>query len=145
MAEKFALEHDYDSALEYRLCAVLVRGGGVISVGYNKKSTNGFVEHFADLVRGERDYCLSTHAEMSAVLRARGKTDLHGTKIYVARIRASGDLGLARPCQICYKILQSYGIKKAYYSITSDDYGTMRISHKSSYEPLAQDEVCKNY
>lgn len=129
IAEKFALEHEYDDPLEYHLCAVIVRGGSVISVGYNRKSTNGFVEHFADLVRGERDYCLSTHAEMDSVLRARGKTDLRGTKIYVARIKASGGLGMAKPCEICQHILYNYGIRRAYYSISDTEYGVLKITN----------------
>lgn len=127
IAEKFALEHDYDDPLEYYLCAVIVRGGGIVSVGYNKKSTNGFVEHFADLVRGERDYCLSTHAEMDAVLKARGKTDLRGCKLYVVRIKPSGGLGMAKPCEICQHIMYNYGIRRAYYSIDDEEYGVMKV------------------
>lgn len=79
-----AMEHDY-SDLEYHLCAVIVKGGSVISVGFNKRNTNGFVEHYTDLARGQRDWCMSTHAEMNAVLLARGKTDLRGAKIFVVR------------------------------------------------------------
>lgn len=132
LAEKFALEHEFDAALEYYLCAVLVRGGGVISVGYNKKATNGFVEHYADQVRGERNYCLSTHAEMDSILRARGKTNLRGTKIYVVRIKPSGGLGMARPCEICQHILYNYGIKRAHYSITDSEYGVMKLTNPAT-------------
>jgi len=127
IAEKFALDHEYDDPLEYHLCAVIVRGGGIISVGYNKKSTNGFVEHFADLVRGERDYCLSTHAELDAIYNGRSKSDLRGAKIYVVRIRPSGGVGMARPCPICQCALHSYGIKRAYYTISDTEYGVMKI------------------
>jgi len=126
-AEKLALEHEYDELLGYYLCALIVKGGNILSVGFNKKSTNGFVEHFADLVRGERDYCLSTHAEMDAVLRARGKLDLRGTKIYVVRIKPSGGLGMAKPCEICEHVLFNYGIRRAYYSINDNEYGVMKV------------------
>ncbi len=136
LAEKLSLEYNYDDGLEYFLCAVIARGGNVLSVGYNKKSTNAFVEHYADVARGVRDYCMSTHAEMSAVLSARGKHDLTGTKLYVVRTKPSGGLGMARPCPICYRVLQSYGIKKAYYSISDEEYGVMKIKSDQEYEEL---------
>lgn len=127
IADKYCIEHEYDDSLEYHLCAVIVRGGSVVSVGYNKKGTNAFVEHFADLARGKRDYCLSTHAELDAIVKARNKTDLRGCKIYVVRRKLSGGYGMARPCAICQYALFNYGIKKAYYSINDNEYGTMKI------------------
>ena len=126
LAEDLALNHTFDEGLEYQLCAVIVKAGKPISVGFNNRSTNGFVEHYANLARGLRDYCLSTHAEMDAVLKIRNKTDLKGTKIYVARIKASGGVGMARPCEICERILVNYGIKRAYYTISNNEYGVMR-------------------
>lgn len=126
-AQKHALEHEYDEGLEYFLCALIVKGGNILSIGFNKKSTNGFVEHFADVARGQRDYCLSTHAEMDAVLSARAKIDLRGTKIYVVRIKVSGGLGMAKPCEICEHVLYNYGIRRAYYSIDDDEYGVMKV------------------
>ena len=127
IASQFCREHNHDMKV-FKLTAVIVRGGNVISVGYNKSSTNAFVEHYTDIVRGSRDYCLSTHAEMDAILKCRDKTDLVGCKIYIARIRKDNDkLGLARPCEICQRALFNYGIKKAYYSIDSNSYGVMKI------------------
>lgn len=135
IAANLASSHDYEECLDYRLCAVIVRGGNIISVGYNKKNTNGFVEHYTDKVRGnDRDYCLSTHAEMSSILAARNKTDLSGCKIFVARIRppeARQRLGLAKPCAICRASLSAYKIKRAYYTIDDDTYGVMNIVNKN--------------
>jgi len=128
-AERFAREHEYDEGLEYYLCALIVKGGNILSVGFNKKSTNGFVEHFADVARGQRDYCLSTHAEMDSVLQARSKIVLTGTKLYVVRIKPSGGLGMAKPCEICEHVLYNYGIRRAYYSIDDDEYGVIKISN----------------
>ena len=128
-AQKHAPQHEFDQYLEYKLCAVIVKAGTPISTGFNNKKTNGFVEHYATKVRGVRDYCVSTHAEMDAVLKVRKNTDLSGCKIYVARILASDDLALARPCDICQDVLFSYGIKKAYYTISNDEYGVMTLNH----------------
>jgi len=133
IAIKQAMSHDYDTHLEYHLCALLVSGGNVISTGYNKRGTNGFVEHYTDIVRGgNRKYCLSTHAEMDAIAQVRARTDLNGSKIYVVRLLIDGaksknKLGTARPCEICQNILFAYGIKKAFYTIDENTYGVMRI------------------
>lgn len=127
MAEKYALDHEFDEGLEYFLCALIVRGGSVVSVGFNKKPTNTFVEHYADVARGKRDYCMSTHAELDAVCKARAKVDLRGTKLYVTRIKPSGGMGLAAPCPICQHVLFNYGIRKAYYSIDDQNYGIMKV------------------
>jgi deoxycytidylate deaminase len=131
-AERCALDHQFDDCLEYYLCAVLVKGGNILSIGYNKRATNGFVEHFADVARGMRDYCLSTHAEMDAVLKVRGKTDLRGSKIYVVRIKPSGGLGLAKPCEICQHVLYNYGIKRAFYSVDNDEYGVLKVRNPAN-------------
>lgn len=126
------MEHDY-SDLEYHLCAVLVRGGSVISVGFNKRNTNAFVEHYTDLARGQRDWCMSTHAEMDAVLGARSKTDLRGTKIFVIRkhldTKNYSTFGLAKPCEICQHVLYNYGVRRAYYTIDDQNHGVMKIEN----------------
>lgn len=120
--------HEYDDKVSYRLAALLVRGGKIVSIGYNSSTTNSFVEHYTDSVLGSgRGYLISTHAEMSAVLQVRSKIDLTGSKIYVARLKADDSFGLAKPCIICRKILYSYGIKRAIYSIEENNYGVLKI------------------
>jgi deoxycytidylate deaminase len=128
-AMQCANEYEFDSEMDYNLCAVIVKGGSIISVGFNKMNTNAFVEHYADLCRGRgRDFCLSTHAEQDAVLKARSKVDLRGCKIFVGRRKKlDGGPGMARPCQICENVLLNYGIRKAYYTINHYQYGRMII------------------
>ena len=48
MAIDLAHEHVYDDDLDYHLCAIIVRGGSVVSVGFNKRSRNGFVDYVAE-------------------------------------------------------------------------------------------------
>ena len=135
LAIKQATQHSYDSNIEYKLCAVIVKGGNVVSIGFNQRKTNSFVEHYTDKIRGNhRDFCLSTHAEMHAVIQARASTDLRGCKIYVARLRPARSptksvSGMAKPCEICENVLFSYGIKKAYYTIDDNNYGVMKVSN----------------
>jgi deoxycytidylate deaminase len=131
---EYASEHEYDAGLEYGLCAVIVRGGSVLSVGYNKRTTNSFVDHFIEQSRGIRDFCETTHSEMDAVLKARAKSDLRGSKIFVVRRKKDGSFGTARPCEICQKVLFSYGISRAIYSIDDRTYGVMKISGNQNGE-----------
>jgi len=130
IAEQNCRCHAYNEKQDFRLAAVIVRGGNVVSVGYNKHNTNSFVEHYTNQVRGTRDYCLSTHAEMDAVLKGREKTDLSGCKMFVIRLRKDNqELGMARPCEICQHVLFNYGIKRAYYSIDASTYGVMKVGN----------------
>jgi len=128
LAFSYIEDNKYETQ-DYHLCAVIVRGGSVISVGYNKLNTNAFVEHCADLVRGpKRGFCLSTHAEQDAILKVRNKVDLRGCKIFVARRkRIDSGPGMARPCPICEGTLANYGIRKAFYTINDHQYGKMII------------------
>lgn len=127
------MEHSYED-VEFRLCSVIVRGGSVISVGFNKRNTNGFVDYYCDLARNQRRFCETTHSEMDAVLQARDKTDLTGCKIYVVRLKDNDIFGLAKPCEICEHVLFNYGIKKAYYTIDETNFGTMKVINPAKKE-----------
>ena len=61
------------------------------------------------------------HAEMDACLDA-SRDELIGAEIYIVRVRKDGSRGLAKPCNICTRMLKSMGITKAYYS-TEGGYG----------------------
>lgn len=146
LAIEYAKQHDYHPSLDYKLCAIIVSGGNIISVGYNKRNTNAFVEHYADQVKGKgRDFCMSTHAEQNAVLLARHKTDLTGSKIYVARLRRHKDMdpiAMARPCPICENVLKAYGIKRAYYTIDNDHYGIMKPAMENNgYDKIVRNDI----
>lgn len=133
IARQNASEHNYEG-VEFRLCSVIVRGGSIVSVGFNKRNTNGFVDYYSDLAKAQRGFCESTHSEMDAVLQAREKTDLRGCKIYVVRIKENDIFGLAKPCEICEHVLFNYGIKKAYYTIDETNFGTMKIINPAKKE-----------
>lgn len=48
----------------------------------------------------------------------------HGAIVFVARVRRDGSFGMARPCRDCRRILKSRGVKKVYYTVSNDEYGT---------------------
>jgi len=117
--------HNYDDHQEYHLCAIIVAGGNILSIGFNNSKRNGFVDAFKN---PDRPWS-NIHAEIDAILRARKKIDLSGSKIYIARTEKvmSDMIATARPCEMCQRALRSYGIKKAYYTIDNDTYAVMKI------------------
>lgn len=130
-AYDYALQHDYDYELNHNLCSVLVKGSNIISVGFNKsRTTNQFMEHYANVARGKRDYYMSIHSECDAILKARNKTDLSRCKMYTIRLCFEPKLGkaaMARSCPICEAAQRAYGVGKSWYSINDDHFGCMTI------------------
>lgn len=49
------------------------------------------------------------------------------SEVYVARVRRIGDLGMARPCHNCERVLRSTGVKIVYYTISSTEYGIWNL------------------
>jgi len=84
-----------------------------LSVGYNKVKTHPLHADPYNSLRG------SIHAEVSALLTC---DDPHGGVIYVYRETKDGKPALARPCNYCYNMLQSKGIKKVFYTISEFPY-----------------------
>lgn len=125
-AIELASTHSYDLSIGFRLCAIIVRGGSIVSVGFNKLATNGFVRFVVNAVPDGRPFS-NTHAEMAAVLAARDVCDLKNAKLYVARIKATG-VGLARPCDACVLAARMHGIKRAIYTIDDDEWGVLNTA-----------------
>lgn len=84
---------------QFPLGAVLVSGGRIISLGWNRLE-NG------------------VHAEMKAIMRAR-KSSLNKAILYVARARRDQAHGCAKPCAKCEALIKKSGIKMVIY--TTDD------------------------
>lgn len=116
-----AREHDYDAHLEYHLAAVIVSGGNIVSTGFNSSKTNSFIKVF-----GEEHN--NMHAEVDAILRARKKVDLRGSKMYVARLtRATQSPANSAPCAMCVEAATMYGIKRIYYTVDERTHAVMRL------------------
>lgn len=89
------------SSMPKQVGAIVVRGGRVLGVGFNRE---GSCRHTPS--------AWSRHAEVAAVLDA---GDARGCTLYVYR----GKMGprLSKPCQSCQTLLRAAGIKKVYYSV----------------------------
>lgn len=58
----------------------------------------------------------STHAEIRALINC-GMENLNGAVMYIFRETKRGYPALARPCNMCYTMLKSRGIRKVFYTI----------------------------
>lgn len=83
---------------QWRVGAVLVRGGSLLSVGFNRYRNDPSQVELAGV---------SYHAEAVA-LRKAGISE--GATLYVARVTRSGDLGSAKPCSRCQALLERHGV-----------------------------------
>ncbi len=106
VAEKVAKK----SQFRHKVGAVIIKGGRVLSVGYNEI-------RYAKI---KRPYPESLHAEVAAIYRSiQTGHDLSGASIYVCR--ASGDsFRLSKPCPHCMSLIKTVGIKKVVWSEQGD-------------------------
>ncbi len=56
------------------------------------------------------------HAEASAILAIRHKTDFSKLQLFVYREFANGKLALSKPCEHCLTLIKNYGIKIIWYT-----------------------------
>lgn len=95
----------------YQLCALVVSKNKVLSIGYNQPKTHTI---------SAETKMQQLHAEMHAIVGCpEGAVD--GAEVIVVRIKPSGKPGLAKPCEVCQKILRRFGIRRVFYTINSDD------------------------
>jgi len=128
VAQRRACKHHYDDRLTFRHAAVLIDGRSIISTGYNYL-------HITDLRFDKVKASLmgrlqnENHAEVDAIFRARRKHDVRGMDMFVVRIHANGELAQSRPCELCQHVMYNYGIRRAVYSISKDEFGVMKLSN----------------
>lgn len=89
----------------HKHAAAVVKGGRILSVGYNKNRNPGRA--------WEDNKPCSEHAEVAALRQIK---DASGVTVYVMRISRNGTLGLSAPCTACKKYIKSRGVKKVIYS-----------------------------
>ena len=106
----------------FRVGATLVRGGEIISSGFNQ----GYKTHPLQAeMYPERDY-KGVHAEVNAVSRLR-PYDIGSGRLYVVRICLDGTYAISRPCGPCQDFLRGKGVKKVYFIHDSDNFGELTL------------------
>ena len=105
---------------DFRLGAVLVKNGKIISKAFNcGKKSHPYIH------RNGEFYNQTIHAELACILKVKNKERLQGATIIVYRERRDGHMANAKPCPMCEKLIRSYGIKKIIYST---EFGFQRMS-----------------
>lgn len=95
----------------YKHGSVLVKGGRIINVAYNKNNTTSFGKKFRENILGRA----TKHAEINVIYNI-DKNTTTGATVYVVRVGKSGDFRLSKPCSMCEEVLKFCGIKKVVYS-----------------------------
>jgi deoxycytidylate deaminase len=130
LAYDLAKVYQFDDSLEYHHCAVIVRGGKILAVGYNHRGWNQLSEQYRVC-----DHTCTVHAEIAAILSKRKKVRFEGAKIYVVRLKRDGTVAMSKPCEMCQHVLYNYGIKRAYYSTDEFPYvAKMRVDNPAFTE-----------
>ncbi|MEU3855306.1 hypothetical protein [Streptomyces sp. NPDC029554] len=115
-----ALRQAQRSLCRQRVGAVLARGSRVLVASPNRRrnSPEVTVAH------------ATFHAE-EAVLRRAVHTD--GATVYVARVDATGQPRLAKPCIRCHQALIASGITRVYYTAGPDSVESLDLSLSDFY------------
>lgn len=100
---------------QWRVGAVLVRGGNVLATGVNRYRNDPSQVEYGHV---------SYHAEEVVLRRV---NDPEGATIYVARLTRSGKIGAARPCRRCQALLLEHGVHTAVWT-EPQGWGKQRLS-----------------
>lgn len=123
-----AAREAHRSPMKFRHGAVLVKGGRLLSKGFN---------HYRTTIGGE-SYC-STHAEMETLRKlGRHKEGIRaakGSDLFVVRMGKDGLLRRnSKPCPICVEWMHRYGVNRVYYTVgdAKNEYGYTESNGDSS-------------
>lgn len=109
----------------YRIKATTYDRRGVkISTGFNSYTKTHPLQKYFSQKAGDSEHKVCLHAEVVAILRARGK-EIHS--IVVERKENNGILGMAKPCKACEEAIRAFGIKVVTYSKSGGDYESYEV------------------
>jgi len=100
-----------NSTFKYKLGAVIVKSGRILSCANNKVGEHSQHVHFP--------FPGSIHAEQSAIIKLLQRRELNsliGSTMYVSRITNKGETAMAKPCQHCLEAIKAVGIKRVIYT-----------------------------
>lgn len=82
--------------------------------GFNQRKSHPLQKKF-----GRNECAIHMHAEISAIvhaLRRYHSDELSDSIMYIARAKADGSAGLARPCSGCQKAIIEFNLGEVYYT-----------------------------
>ena len=119
LAKRAAMESSYG---KLRHGAVIVKGGSVVSFGFNKSNHCQFGQRFRHMDKGPA----TQHAEISAILGL-PRSATQGADVYVVRINNDCDWRMSKPCPMCEQALKFVGVKRVFYTTGDKHYDYHRV------------------
>ena len=119
LAKRAAMESTYG---KLRHGAVVVKGGSVVSFGFNKSNHCQFGQRFRHMDKGPA----TQHAEISAILGL-PRSATQGADAYVVRINNDCDWRMSKPCCMCEQALRFVGIKRVFYTVDGRHYDCYKV------------------
>jgi len=114
--------HKHSDECRYRHVAVIVKGGSILSVGFNSMKPHPMamlplgVLNKAEIVPNDTR---TIHAEMDAIRKIKDKRLLSSCELWVYSEMKNGTLRISKPCSLCQHYIQMYGIKTVHFSTES--------------------------
>jgi tRNA(Arg) A34 adenosine deaminase TadA len=97
-----------------KMAAIISKRKRIISTGVNQRKTHPLMQRFTD-----NHLKVHLHAEIDAIknaLKTHRESELKGAEIFVARVMKSGQRGIAKPCAVCQRALDEFGITGVYWT-----------------------------
>jgi len=110
-----------ESAGNQQLAAAVVYNGNIVAFGQNSYKTHPFQKRFA-----KNEESVYLHAETLAIYNALKKLtleELAKSTLYILRLKKTGETGLAKPCPGCARCINTFNIKKVYYTGNNPEEG----------------------
>ena len=95
------------SCRQYKMCALLVKGGRLIKIGLNRNIPACAKTDFYP------EYC-QVHAETDCLVGVEKET-LEGATLYIAGRSKTGQPILSKPCRHCQRFLTQFSLKAIFY------------------------------
>ncbi len=109
-----AIMNAHNSVCRYRLSAVIVKEGDIISTACNQPFNYDKFTHLYP------SFCNTLHAEAAAILRCHHSHRKGPRSLFVARVGVDGLPRLARPCRACMGLIRGHGITEVYYTTNNN-------------------------
>ena len=119
LAKHAAMESTYG---KLRHGAVVVKGGSIVSFGFNKDSHSQFGKRFRKVDMGHA----TQHAEISAILGL-PRSATEGADLYVVRINNNCQWRMSKPCPMCEEALRFVGVRRVFYTVDGKHYDCYRL------------------
>jgi cytidine deaminase len=98
----------------FHLAAVFSQGSRVYAFGVNSNRPPG-------------QYPNSVHAEVACL---RNVPVVTSGDLYVARVLATGNLAMAKPCPACMEYIRSHGVDTIHYSTNNGGWESLELRHE---------------